>query len=46
MEAKIEGMTSLFSQSIGINEPWYIRSIESTNNEVHIYIDVRDGVKR
>jgi transposase len=38
-------MTSLFSQSIGIEEPWYIRSIESTNNEVHIYVDVRDGVK-
>lgn len=44
MEAKIEGMTSLFSQSIGIEEPWYIRSIESTNNEVHIYVDVRDGI--
>ena len=44
MEAKIEGMTSLFSQSIGIEEPWYIRSIESTNSEVHIYVDVRDGV--
>lgn len=44
MEAKIEGMTSLFSQSIGIEEPWYIRSIESTNNEVHIYVDIRDGV--
>jgi len=45
MEAKIEGMTSLFSQSIGIVEPWYIRSIESQNNEVHIYVDVRDGVQ-
>ncbi len=44
MEAKIEGMTSLFSQSIGIAEPWYIRSIESKNNEVHIYVDVRNGV--
>lgn len=44
MEARIEGMTSLFSRSIGIEEPWYIRSIESENNEVHIYVDVRDGV--
>lgn len=44
MEARIEGMTSLFSRSIGIEEPWYIRSIESRNNEVHIYVDVRDGV--
>jgi len=44
MEAKIEGMTMLFSQSIGIKEPWYIRSIESRDNEVHIYVDVRDGV--
>ena len=44
MEAKIAGMTTLFSRSIGIEEPWYIRSIESENNEVHIYVDVRDGV--
>lgn len=44
MEAQIKGMTSLFSQSIGIEEPWYIRSIESRDNEVHIYVDVRDGV--
>ena len=44
MEARIEGMTSLFSRSIGIEEPWYIRSIESRNNEVHIYVDIRDGV--
>jgi transposase len=44
METKIEGMTELFSRSIGIEEPWYIRSIESKNNEVHIYVDVRDGV--
>jgi transposase len=45
MEARIDGMTSLFSQSIGIEEPWYIRSIESQDSEVHIYVDVRDGVK-
>jgi transposase len=43
MEAKIEGLTSLFGRSIGVEEPWYIRSIESTNSEVHIYVDVRDG---
>ena len=44
MEARIEGLTALFGQSIGIEEPWYIRSIESRDNEVHIYVDVRDGV--
>lgn len=44
MEARIDGMTSLFSRSIGIEEPWYIRSIESKNDEVHIYVDIRDGV--
>jgi len=44
MEARIDGITSLFSRSIGIEEPWYIQSIESKNNEVHIYVDVRDGV--
>ena len=44
MEAKIEGITALFEQSIGIVEPWYIRSIESKDSEVHIYVDVRDGV--
>lgn len=43
MEARIEEITSLFSQSIGIKEPWYIRSIESQNNEVHIYVDIREG---
>lgn len=44
MEARIDGMTSLFSRSIGIEEPWYIRSIESRNDEVHIYVDVRNGI--
>lgn len=44
MEAKIKGLTNLFSQSIGIEEPWYIRSIESKDTEVHIYVDIRDGV--
>jgi len=45
-EAKIEGMTALFGQSIGIVEPWYIRSIESRDNEVHIYVDIREGVQQ
>lgn len=43
MEANITGMTELFNQSIGITEPWYIRSIETVNNEVHVYVDIRDG---
>jgi len=45
MEAPINGMTALFSQSIGLKEPWYIRSIESRNNEVHIHVDVRNGTQ-
>lgn len=43
MEAKISGLTKLFEQSIGIEEPWYIRSIESKGEEVHIYVDIREG---
>lgn len=45
MEPKITGMTALFSQSIGLEEPWYVRSIETRDNEVHAYIDVRDMSK-
>lgn len=36
-------MTKLFEQSIGITEPWYIRSIETQDAEVHIYVDIREG---
>lgn len=43
METKISGLTDLFSQSIGIVEPWYIRSIETQGAEVHIYVDIRNG---
>lgn len=43
METKIKGLTDLFSQSIGIVEPWYIRSIETQGAEVHIYVDIREG---
>ncbi len=30
---------------MGIEEPWYIRSIETKNDEVHVYVAVRDGEK-
>ena len=43
METKISGLTELFSQSIGIAEPWYIRSIETQGAEVHVYVDIRNG---
>lgn len=43
METRIIGLTNLFSLSIGLEEPWYIRSIETHGAEVHIYEDVRDG---
>lgn len=43
METRISGLTELFSESIGIEEPWYIRSIETQGAEVHIYVDIRDG---
>lgn len=43
METRIQGLTDLFSQSIGIAEPWYIRSIETQGAEVHIYVDIRNG---
>ncbi len=33
----------MFRQSIGIAEPWYIRSIETQGAEVHIYVDIRNG---
>lgn len=36
-------MTKLFEQSIGVREPWYIRSIETEGAEVHVYVDVREG---
>ena len=31
--------------SIGISEPWYIRSIETQEAEVHVYVDIREGNK-
>ena len=43
MEKNITGLTDLFSKSIGIEEPWYIRSVETQENEVHIYVDIREG---
>ena len=43
METKIRGLTKLFEQSIGVEEPWYIRSIETKDAEVHVYVDIRDG---
>ena len=43
METRITGLTDLFSQSIGVSEPWYIRSIETQGAEVHVYVDIRDG---
>ena len=36
-------MTDLFSRSIGLEEPWYIRSIETQGMEVHVYVDIREG---
>ena len=42
-QTRISELTELFSQSIGISEPWYIRSIETKGEEVHIYVDIRDG---
>jgi len=43
METKISGLTDLFSESIGVVEPWYIRSIETQGAEVHVYVDIRNG---
>ncbi len=43
METRISGLTELFSQSIGMREPWYIRSIETKDGEVHVYVDIREG---
>ena len=43
METRISGLTKLFEQSIGIEEPWYIRSIETKGAEVHVYVDIREG---
>ena len=43
METRISGLTKLFEQSIGIVEPWYIRSIETKGAEVHVYVDIREG---
>lgn len=39
----MSGLTELFSKSIGLEEPWYIRSVESQGAEVHIYVDIRNG---
>jgi Transposase and inactivated derivatives len=43
METRIRGLTDLFNQSIGLEEPWYIRSIETEGAEVHVYVDIREG---
>lgn len=43
METRINGLTKLFEQSIGVTEPWYIRSIETQDAEVHVYVDIREG---
>lgn len=43
METRISGLTKLFEQSIGVTEPWYIRSIETKDAAVHVYVDIRDG---
>lgn len=43
METKISGLAKLFEQSIGVKEPWYIRSIETKDAEVHVYVDIREG---
>lgn len=43
METRISGLTKLFEQSIGVKEPWYIRSIETKDAEVHVYVDIREG---
>ena len=40
---RIVGLTNLFSVSIGLEEPWYIRSIETHGAEVHVYVDIREG---
>lgn len=46
METRISGLTNLFSESLGLEEPWYIRSIETQGAEVHIYVDIREGNMR
>jgi transposase len=43
METKIRGLTDLFSRSICLEEPWYIRSIETKGAEVHVFVDIREG---
>jgi len=43
METRISGLTDLFNKSIGVVEPWYIRSIETQGAEVHVYVDIREG---
>ena len=43
METRISGLTKLFEQSIGVEEPWYIRSIETKDAAVHVYVDIREG---
>jgi transposase len=43
METRISGLTELFSQSIGLKKPWYIRSVETKGAEVHIYVDIQEG---
>lgn len=45
MEKNINKFTSMFEQSIGISEPWYIKGAEfqEAEREVHIYVGIRDG---
>lgn len=42
MEMRVTGIMGIFEKSLGIEEPWFIRSVSTENNEVHIYVDVRD----
>ena len=46
METRISGLTELFKESLNLEEPWYIRSIETQGAEVHIYVDIRGGNKQ
>ena len=45
METLIKGIPELFGKSIGIEEPWYIRSIETKNDEVHVYARLKYYLK-
>ncbi len=47
MEKNINRFTAMFEQSIGIEEPWYIKGAEylEAEREVHIYVGIREGVQ-